>query len=530
MMSNLYDRGKPRQFYQLLTAFIPGQTYNYSPDLSNNRKPSLTVITSRISNVVQDNTEEEEAIKYWSADKIRAEIRRLSGQSADAINLIRTVYDPNSDISISLDVYPRTFTVQKGKNRFITWAIPESSEKPDRVSQAQIVFCNPTGEKGVHEFLVNGMREVELAFPAEENWRNQRIRVRNVIYPLSATYGFGNPPDFDGAIRRFRKSQSEWYFKPILSSSKVVFSPVLASDVFYPRPYHYKDIFQYAASNNGVNAVDVAGDSLLKIIYETPNPSWDIESILKNYNFPDPNKKLIGEKLVAAQKESLTPEIKENYKIHRLEEVPPKRKKEAESTNENAHMRDFGLKSVSYLEPLRCIQMCIGWITGRLDPGVGNDQAPLRPVNARVERADIVYDPTNKNWNVVYGLIDSEGLLFKFRKDIGFDAKHTFAHLLLKVLPQFAGLDEGLLAEQIFESANAMLIYSVEPGEFKAYGLKHVFDNSLKDVLDSVADFLECPFEENDSGCYYCLHKPVGCEQYNRHLSKRELKAAWGSK
>jgi len=110
---------------------------------------------------------------------------------------------------------------------------------------------------------------------------------------------------------------------------------------------------------------------------------------------------------------------------------------------------------------------------------------------------------------------------------LDFETKHTVAHLLMKVLPEFSGVDEGQLSEEIFEG-NAILIYSREPGEFKTYGLKHVFDNSLQELLESAKDFTECPFESSDQGCYFCLHKAVGCDTFNTRLSKTRLKAAMG--
>jgi hypothetical protein len=522
MFRNQNDMGKTRQFYQILSAFVPGQTYNYSPNLNTDRNPSLTVITRRISNVVVVDQETEASIRYWSKDKIATKINEYSGERPDDLRFIRLNYDPNEDIVVQLEIYPRTFIYRKKDSSSISWNLDTSDKKKDRrTTQAQFVFCN--SRQGIFPFSVQGRSEVPIAFPNEENWKNQRIVLNesnNPLYPLSASYSYDT--NFDRIRDEFRKYPSDWKFKPILSSSRVVFTPIHFFDIFYPKIASFKEIMHYLLSLDGVREDDLKEDMFLDMLLKNIDESYPLETIMASlgkHTF-SANTKNIPDKIKTAYTKAKDPKIKESYKLMTLEDIPPKRKKEA---MENTHLKSYGISSISYLEPLKCIEMCIGWITGKVDPGINSNQAPLQRIHADVDRRDIVFDHKNANWNILYNIMESEGLLFRFRKQTSFIARHTFSHLLLKVLPEFSGIEESTLSEEVFENENAIMIYSREPGDFKTYGLKHVFDNSLAYLLESAKEFSDCPFENDDTGCYYCLHRPVGCDLFNGSLSKRKL-------
>ncbi len=524
-MPRVYDKGKQRQFYQILSAFVPGQTYNYSPVLNLKNNPNLTTRVISISNSVKMDDKEKATIVYWSADKIKAKISELSGKSITEVDfdLIKLYYSMDVNITVGMEIYPKTFISKEEQKVFLVWK-PVGRD----ISQAQFLFCDSNGKKGLHEFMVSGKDKVELTLPEEEDWKKQRILLEGGKYPLSQMFAYEN--DYNKINSEYVK-KPDWRFRPILSGSRIIFTPIQFSDVFYPEPATQEKVFKYALEEIEKIKIDELKqrDPVIKLLIEH-GQDMQISDLRQMEKSVKPELKLIIHKIVDVHEKARSETVKEAFKLEQLEKIPPKRKRIASET-ENSYLKSFSLKSVSYLEPLQCIEMCIGWITGKSDPGITSrrnpDLAPLRPLQLKYDKniGGIRFDPNNNEWRVLYDMIDSEGLLFRFDKDTSFEAKHTFAHLILKVLPDFCGISEGLLSEQMFQTslADAILIFSKEPGEFKTYGLKHVFDNSLQDVLESAKEFRECPFESDNAGCYYCLNKATGCITFNLGLDKSKL-------
>lgn len=542
------DSGKSRQFYQILTAFIPGQTYNYSPVIKARSgrivSPSLTVLTKSLYGFQSIDDSTTDRIKYWLKNKILQRIREHSEKDVRDFNLIGIMPPPDRRIKVRLEIFPTTFTIRKGEEYIIGWdtkfvksSLAEAKRTNERISmsQAQIVFCNSNSrdQEGIHQFRVNGMEKTKLEFPEEENWANQRIIIGNHSYPLTAEYAYRS--DFDNIMSEYDKHPSSWKFKPILSSALTVFMPITFSDVFYPRP-EIGALFNYVLRKNGIDndKLDQTDKDVIKLIKsnldEKPNTDDSklqvSEEVIKR-SIPSHAKEVIK-----ALQELGSEDLKEEYKLWRMEEDSSTLRKEAKNFS---YLTDFGLSSVTYLEPLECVNACIGWITGKTVPfqkgqteeDLDEGGAMLRPIPMRKDNASIEYDPMQHDWNVIYTTIKSEGILFRFARKFSFEAKHAFAHLLLKVLPKLSGIEEGQLFEQIFDKADAIIIYSNEPGEFRTYGLKHVLENSLRDLLELTRDYINCPFEQSAAGCFYCLHQPVTCSFFNTRLDKTELRTLY---
>ena len=522
---SIKDSGKKRQFYQILSAFIPGQTYNYSPVLNNRGNPSLTVRTVKIKNGLSAEGKEGD-ISFWSEPKIRERIGKYSGlpPQEQKLNFIGLDNNPYAEVGIEFDIYPLSFLAQKGSQTFIVWDTAVSEW--ERIAQAQFVFCDPnsSNEPVIYQFRIKGYENIELARPDEANWANQRIIINgHDDFPLSSKYSYYN--DFSRIKTEYENNPSSWEFKPILSNAKVVFSPVHMYDVYYPKIDNPKELVYWLLEQKGIKSDEIRAEKFLYYLLSHP----DLGTKQTNKDFPvmisenyKGKQNTVATNTIEALGKLSDPKIKEQYKLHKLE---AKSAKKTKIGSEHHALKQYKIASVSYLEPLQCIEMCIGWVTGKLEPGTGDGQAPLHRIKVQTEGKDIVQDQTNRSWNILYDITDSEGLFFRLEGNPGFQATHTFAHLLMKTLPEFCGIDESELYEQIFEVDGAFLIYSREPGEFRTYGLKHVFDNALPEVLEAASDFIECPFEDSHSGCYYCLHKPIGCEWFNLQLNKTLLKS-----
>ena len=529
MFKEHHDSGKTRQFYQILTAFIPGQTYNYSPIIKSGKSaisPNLTVITKRISNVDYIEKGKDEAIRFWSGDNINASIKEYSGkEDINNLNLIGIKPAGDKRVKVSLDVFPKTFTLKGEEEHLLSWnrsfvenasSSGKENGKPLRISQAQFVFCDNKGRPAIREFRIRDRDSVRLLSKEEENWSNQRIIVGTENYPLSSEYA--ENLDFDQILKEYKSYPSAWKFKPRLSSSITVFMPIPFADVFYPKIENVVALFDYAMHKQGIKVEEVDDKEGIDMI----------RSYLADHYIPPSNNRIkknlsdpLAEKIISIAERINEPGLKENYKLSKIENQPTARKKDPSG---HPYLHDYGLLSVTYLEPLECVNSCIGWITGKTTPGIGENCAILRPITVDKEDNGIVYNQMKQDWTVIYTITKSEGIVFRFGEKCSYEAMHTFSHLLLKTIPGLSGIEEGQLSEQIFEWANAVLIYSNEPGEFRTYGLKHVFENSLRETLESARDFMECPFEQESNGCYYCLHQPVVCSHFNARLDKDKLK------
>ena len=527
-----WDYGKYRQFYQILTAFIPGQTYNYSPIIRDGRRtvsPNLTVKTTELQKLDFIGEEKDSAIRYWSGNGILASINTYSGRDVKSFNLIGIKPFRDQTIRIILDVFPKTYTIRAENDYSLTWNrrfLDNSGHKLKKTNkaQAQFVFCDNTGNYGIHDFRIRNRDNVLLASAEEENWANQRILVNGHAYPISAAYSYNT--DYEHILKDYISYPSDWKFKPVLSSSLIVFMPVSFSDVFYPSIEKPGALFEYAITKKGIRldelqGTDKVGINAIKALLDTGDRTPLEEVIKKLFSAA------LSEKILSVYGDLAKDNLKEEYKLSRIEQESSARKKDSEN---HEYFDDYGLSSVTYLEPLECVNACIGWITGKTVPGVGKDHAVLRPITVEKHPDKLVFDPLKHDWNVIYTITKSEGILFRFAKTQSFETKHAFAHLLLKVAPKLSGIEEGQLAEQIFEWANAVLIYSNEPGEFRTYGLKHVFENSLKDMLEAADEFVDCPFEDEKEGCYYCLHQPVVCSLFNAKMDKFELRKLFKNK
>ena len=106
---------------------------------------------------------------------------------------------------------------------------------------------------------------------------------------------------------------------------------------------------------------------------------------------------------------------------------------------------------------------------------------------------------------------------------------HSMAHRFMKALAARCGLNADSLAEYLFPSAAAFLIYANTRSEFVLGGIEHVFRFDLGDALSELDADPRCVFDPPcrrsfGGACAACLHtSEVACERFNTVLDRNLL-------
>ena len=106
---------------------------------------------------------------------------------------------------------------------------------------------------------------------------------------------------------------------------------------------------------------------------------------------------------------------------------------------------------------------------------------------------------------------------------------HSMAHRFMKALAARCGLNADSLAEYLFPSAAAFLIYANTRSEFVLGGIEHVFRFDLGDALAELDADPRCVFDPPcrrsfGGACAACLHtSEVACERFNTVLDRNVL-------
>ncbi|MFJ3713372.1 hypothetical protein [Streptomyces sp. NPDC090053] len=106
---------------------------------------------------------------------------------------------------------------------------------------------------------------------------------------------------------------------------------------------------------------------------------------------------------------------------------------------------------------------------------------------------------------------------------------HSMAHRTMKALATRCGLNVDSLAEYLFPSNCAYLVYANTRSEFTLGGLEHVYRFDLEDALRELDAETRCVFDppcRRDFGgaCAACLHiSEVACTRFNTVLDRNLL-------
>jgi hypothetical protein len=176
----------------------------------------------------------------------------------------------------------------------------------------------------------------------------------------------------------------------------------------------------------------------------------------------------------------------------------------------------YGLRSETEGLLFRIDQLeIVGWLVASgvvADPGVTTaDQAQKWLLSVMDPVSDIFNAPDNQISKAVLGLI------------------HSMSHRMMKALAARSGLNVDSLAEYLFPSAGAFLIYANTRSQFTLGGIEHVFRYDLADALSELDAETRCMFDPPcrrsfGGACVACLHvSEIACQRFNTVLDRNLL-------
>ncbi len=109
-----------------------------------------------------------------------------------------------------------------------------------------------------------------------------------------------------------------------------------------------------------------------------------------------------------------------------------------------------------------------------------------------------------------------------------FGVLHTVSHTLMATAHQYVGIDQDALAEYLFPSHTACLLYASSHVKFTLGGIDAVFRANLSQWIGTARDFANsCSFDpvcsQSGGACVACLYTKFGCNYFNRSLSRAFL-------
>lgn len=106
---------------------------------------------------------------------------------------------------------------------------------------------------------------------------------------------------------------------------------------------------------------------------------------------------------------------------------------------------------------------------------------------------------------------------------------HSMSHRMMKALAARSGLNIDSLAEYLFPSSCAFLVYANTRSQFTLGGIEHVFRYDLADALSELDAETRCMFDPPcrrsfGGACVACLHvSEVACQRFNTVLDRNRL-------
>jgi hypothetical protein len=165
------------------------------------------------------------------------------------------------------------------------------------------------------------------------------------------------------------------------------------------------------------------------------------------------------------------------------------------------------------VDPVAVISWLVDSLPGDVpDPGITESAAAYRwLLQACPPVTDVFNPPDHPVTGAVLGLV------------------HSMAHRFMKSLATRCGLHIDSLAEYLFPSAAAFLVYANTRSEFTLGGIEHMFRYDLADALEELDADPRCVFDPPcrrsfGGACAACLHtSEVACERFNTELDRNKL-------
>ena len=534
----LKDAGKHREEYKILYEFLPGQLNNHVPQWSSGNIPTfaLTTRVSKVRNIYQliDNTNIYKLIKIETEKLLKNEIAKLAGVSDSLISLeyYSTNVSADKQIVIELEIFPNIWELDTGDARGNVFfrsqdRIKHNSKFDPR--QSNIVFCNPNNNYPPYI--------TELDIPTERCiiTRENDPRMKKILYED----GRNEPAHAKGARKN---DNSDWKNKPRLATESSNYVPELYYEVYSP------DIESFSANKiielwkeSGVLNKKQQRDSGLQR-YADYIVQDHVRFFEYQNNFTPPEiRKYFSDDIDFNKFKDIT------MQFFNMDADQNERLKLAVMKIEADYNISNNLFEIYHSDRFQIGNFALGYFSGNYyNPTAPDDDKPIlrrfpghfnSTKNEFLALQDV---PLNKegmnNWPIFFQLYNTEGLIFVASESVSqnfgsdktrqFNALHTIAHAIMKNIPRYSGIEEGLLREYMFTEQPAFFIYTKEPGVFRTKGLDFILKKYMSDIFQDAKDTLDCPFqilETSDmhkEGCGQCTMLSINCNNYNLNLNR----------
>jgi hypothetical protein len=106
---------------------------------------------------------------------------------------------------------------------------------------------------------------------------------------------------------------------------------------------------------------------------------------------------------------------------------------------------------------------------------------------------------------------------------------HTLSHILIRNAAGLVGMDKDSLAEVIFPTVPAVVIYTNNAHDFQIGGMHTLFETGIIPWIDMAFESVEtCLYDPvcitSEASCHACLHiSEISCTHFNRDLGRHYL-------
>ena len=517
--------------------FLPGQLNNHVPQWSSDNTATFVLITkvSKIRNISQltDNTKIYKLVKIETEKLLIDEITTMAGIPSQYINLeyYSTNVSADKHIIIELEIFPNVWELDTGDssgNVFFRSSGRASYSSITDPSQSNVVFCNPKGDYPPYI--------TELDIPAQKCFitRDNDPGMKKILYED----GKSEQAHAKGARKN---DPSDWRNRPRLATESSNYVARLHYEVYSPdiESFSANKIIELWKESGILNKNQQRDDTLQRFAdYIVKDYTGFFDN---NEDFFPKHKKYFNDDVDFAKFKEITTHF------FNMDAEQSERLKLAVMKIEADHNIRNNLFEIYHSDRFQIGNFALGYFSGNYY----NPAAPVedRPVlrrfpghfnSAKSEFAALQDSPLNKtsanNWPVFFQLYNTEGLIFvageNVKERLGpdkqkrFDALHTIAHALIKSIPRYSGIEEGLLREYMFIEQPAFFIYTKEPGIFRTKGLDFILKKHMPDIFQDAKETLDCPFQiletadMHKEGCGQCTMLPINCSNYNLNLNR----------
>lgn len=559
------DLGFVRQAHQLVYSYLPGKVMAASPNIPG--LPYIGLVNAKVGypRFYNEKDRMNAILDAHVGRSIRERIPSFTGKFS--------FLELDSSISPDLKVFPIVMEVVLADGRKLAYWITDGEntafsgsisnlvgKSPGRIVNifpTDVVFCdskNPNTE-------AYPIKQLDIPFFADksspifiegvDNWKTRRLLVtlpdgsERRLKPM-AKY----PQTFEQYVES--ESHSGWRSSPKKARGRETYVPRIHPEVFYKIDKETGDLAGYF-----VEWLSMKYSSLKDKISTNKDTAAYFKKTAEQWYVNDFSNQITTKALCAALDVFGITEPPESLKecpdtfrddLDYLRFKSVKEKMELFSSDESVNdyvswlsesgmetisklkkeMKKKGIKEIGPSKKIEVANFVYGWMSGSYE------------IDNTIFRLPVFWNgKSDGNWPVLYYVFQSEGILVEFDNDLlekslagegdgaKFEFLHTLAHIMMKTLPVYCGVDANQLGEKIYDGPqySAIMIFSREPGDVKLGGMEDTLKRNMESWIDSWDALVDCPLEDADEeGCHYCSFVASGCIDFNQRISRQTLR------